>query len=552
MVRYLSDEERIALLSTVEELTASAFHLFEPSYSVTTFLNHLAERLQCRAVLYLEVDPSSRQVKLVGSAGLRRPSPACFDWVPSASNDVPDWTQHARAFSELHPHGVTLWPFSLVPRPPVATWSALVLAFEQEPPLGKVLYRALQQLSARMAIALSHRRLFERVVRERTLLESQNEASDRGILMVAENGSILSFNHRLMELWNLRHLCEQDSSEEVFEQIGLQLENEKVFTDLRKSLKGSPLAASRRELRLKQGRTLLCHTMPIRTRTQVLMGRGWSFQEITESKRAEEERSRLLEQERQARAQLEEAVQVRDDFLSTASHELKTPLTPLALRLHALAKDLRRGLSVEASSVEKALASLRKVGELVNHLLDTSRIHSGRLVTRKEPCSLNALIGPVVENFREVSVRHPIVFEAPQEDAFVCGDRMRLEQVLNNLLDNAIKYSPTGGTVRVALETKADQVLLSVSDQGMGVPAEQQKLLFERFFRGRNAPSRNFGGLGLGLYISRDIVERHGGRIWLRSTEGQGATFYVSLPRMEPSPLNDSQRTEENGTSHAG
>jgi signal transduction histidine kinase len=112
----------------------------------------------------------------------------------------------------------------------------------------------------------------------------------------------------------------------------------------------------------------------------------------------------------------------------------------------------------------------------------------------------------------------------------VRGDRDRLEQVLGNLLENAVKYSPDGSDISVSVETNDEDVITSVSDRGIGIPADELGQVFERFHRGRQVSSTNYGGLGLGLYISKQIVERHGGSIWVESKEGQGTTFYFSLP----------------------
>lgn len=126
------------------------------------------------------------------------------------------------------------------------------------------------------------------------------------------------------------------------------------------------------------------------------------------------------------------------------------------------------------------------------------------------------------------------------------GDPYRLEQVIANLLENALKYSLDGGTIHVSLEPRGDTALLSVSDPGIGIPADQQQHLFERYFRARNVSPRSYGGLGLGLYICRDIVARHGGRIWVESEVDRGSTFYVALPT-----LPSAQAQPEQAPSHA-
>jgi len=249
-------------------------------------------------------------------------------------------------------------------------------------------------------------------------------------------------------------------------------------------------------------------------------------EDITAQRRIEEERARLL---REAHA----AIRVRDDFLTIASHELKTPLTPLSLRLANLERKLERGESVDPTALRHARQQLLRLTSLINDLLDTSRIESGGLALHPQPTRLDALVEHVIHvTERLYDGEHRVHFHRPAQPLHVRGDPYRLEQVITNLVENALKYSPDGGPVHVSLEVRDSLALLSVSDHGIGIPADQQQHLFERYFRARNVPTRSYGGLGLGLYICRDIIERHGGRIWVESEVGRGSTFYVALPTL--------------------
>jgi signal transduction histidine kinase len=163
-------------------------------------------------------------------------------------------------------------------------------------------------------------------------------------------------------------------------------------------------------------------------------------------------------------------------------------------------------------------------------LLDVSPIEAGQWKLERERLSLRKLVKDVVDEFQLVSPEHRLVLEQEGDELTVEADPARLKQVVTNLVDNAIKYSPGGGLVHVRLARHDAEASLTVSDQGIGIPAEQQAELFERFFRARNAPARQFGGLGLGLYISRCIVEAHQGQIGVKSQQGQGSTFFVRLP----------------------
>ncbi|MCI0670250.1 MAG: ATP-binding protein [Myxococcaceae bacterium] len=226
----------------------------------------------------------------------------------------------------------------------------------------------------------------------------------------------------------------------------------------------------------------------------------------------------------------QDAVRARDEFLTIVSHELKTPLTPLSLQLESMKRRLQAGQQVDVKAVDRVRNSLGRLVALIYDLLDSSRVASGRLPLQLAPTPLKELVQDVSASFASQSAEHPLVVEVPEEEIWVRGDGSRLEQVLANLLDNAIKYSPLGGPVRVVLQVQGEEAHMSVSDRGLGIPADQQKLLFERFFRARNVSARSYGGLGLGLYICRDIVERHGGRIWAESTPGAGSTLHVALP----------------------
>jgi signal transduction histidine kinase len=278
-------------------------------------------------------------------------------------------------------------------------------------------------------------------------------------------------------------------------------------------------------MELRDGRIIERYSRPQRL-GDAIIGRVWSYRDVTVERRAQAERERLLRE-------AQEAIRVRDDFLSIASHELKTPLTPLKLHLQVLKQRVVSERPVSSQHVDKALAQVARLSGLINDLLDTSRIQAGRLEIKHEPLSLRELTREVLADLRPVSAEHSLEYEEPDEPLVIEGDRGRLAQVLVNLLENALKYSPTGGSIRVRVERDGAQALVSVADAGIGIPPDQKEHLFERFFRARNAPISGFGGLGLGLYICRDIVERHGGRIWVESEAGQGSTFRFTLPVVE-------------------
>lgn len=230
-------------------------------------------------------------------------------------------------------------------------------------------------------------------------------------------------------------------------------------------------------------------------------------------------------------AELRESVRIRDEFLQIASHELNTPLTPLALRLSSLqrvaagGKVLPEDLARNLTSVQ---SQVRRLSGLVKDLLDVTRLSRGRLQLSPSEVSLAELVKAVVEQFSAEAQRSGCQIELQlQGDAIGHWDRARIEQVVENLLGNAIKYG-AGKPVHVAVSAERVCAQLTVRDEGMGIEPEALPRIFDKFERA--ASTRHFGGLGLGLFIARQIVDSHGGTIHVSSQPGQGATFIVELP----------------------
>jgi signal transduction histidine kinase len=230
------------------------------------------------------------------------------------------------------------------------------------------------------------------------------------------------------------------------------------------------------------------------------------------------------------------ALRMRDEFMSIASHELKTPLTPLKMSLYLMGRRLEEQKPIELAAVDKAKRQVERLSTLITQLLESSRAELGKLSIDKAPLDFGQLVLEAVEEFRAAYPRE-LLLELPAERVWVMGDRGRLDQVVVNLLENAIKYSPDGAPVRVAVERLRGAARLTVADRGIGIPTPDQGRIFQRFFRAQNASCRNFGGLGLGLFISHSVVSLHGGAMEVTSAEGQGARFTVNLPRMQARAL---------------
>ncbi|MEO8217309.1 MAG: ATP-binding protein, partial [Acidobacteriota bacterium] len=243
------------------------------------------------------------------------------------------------------------------------------------------------------------------------------------------------------------------------------------------------------------------------------------------------ENADLYTEQVEARRKLEDLSRLKDEFLSIASHELRTPVTSIK-GYTQLARTLinENDLKTAEEYLVVALDQIDRMSRLILELLDVSRIETGRLDIRRERLPWSKFVREIVKHHHTYAGTRLFHISAVESDVVVEGDRDRLEQVLANLLDNAVKYSPDGTDISVKVRTEPDRVITAISDQGMGIPPDEIGQIFERFHRGRQVSSTNYGGLGLGLYISKQIVERHGGTIWVESREGAGTTFYFSLP----------------------
>jgi signal transduction histidine kinase len=225
----------------------------------------------------------------------------------------------------------------------------------------------------------------------------------------------------------------------------------------------------------------------------------------------------------------EEATRLKDDFLSSAAHDLRTPLTVLLAQAQLLERQAQRDGLSEAYSTQigRLVAAARHLSALVRELLDASRAERGKIVGPREPADLTTIAREACEGLS--LERHRVVLDG-NEPLLGSFDAVRIRQLLDNLIENAVKYSPAGGEVRVSVWPVDGEARLSVADRGIGIPAEDLSSLFERYHRGRNVDDRRYSGLGLGLYICRAIVEQHGGRIWAESALEQGTTIHVALP----------------------
>ena len=241
---------------------------------------------------------------------------------------------------------------------------------------------------------------------------------------------------------------------------------------------------------------------------------------------------------------------LKDEFVSVVSHELRTPLTAIKGYTQHLVRRIERRLrkardvqqenpvelpeSYDLRSLTIIQSQTEHLERLVNDLLDLSQVQWGQLDLHNEPFYLADVLAENVRSVQGSTEQHTIVLEIKAQDTKITADRVRIGQVVGNILDNAVKYSPHGGQVLVSLVEEGTGYRVSISDQGVGVSPEHFDHIFERFYRIRNTASHQYAGIGLGLYVAKAIIDRHGGNIWLARNQGIGSTFHFTLPSEPP------------------
>lgn len=270
-----------------------------------------------------------------------------------------------------------------------------------------------------------------------------------------------------------------------------------------------------------------------------LRGFGKVTRDLTERRWAQEAQYQLREQEQQlireqeARKYAEATLRSHDEFLTATAHELRTPITSLLGYTQLLQRRFEQGRVAperEQRVVQAILEQVQRLNRLTSGLLDLTRLDRGQLVLNRAPLDLAAELERIVDRFQILADRHTLALSRPAGPVLILGDELSFEQIVDNLLQNAIKYSPAGSTVAVHLSASATHASVSVADEGIGIPAESLPQVFDRFYRAANISHQHISGIGIGLYIVKELVALHGGTIDVRTTIGSGSVFTVSLP----------------------
>lgn len=348
---------------------------------------------------------------------------------------------------------------------------------------------------------------------ERTRFESVLQQMPVGVLVAdAESGRIVYYNQETVKL--LRHpLAKQLGSSVDYGALHEDdtLYKKKEYPIFRALCKGEII--TQETIRYKRGdgtvTYLSINAVPIKDQEGNITAAISTCQDIHE---------RII------------AEQHKDEFLGIVSHELKTPVTSVKAYAQVLQKVFASKEDIDAViQMEKIDNQITRLTKLITDLLDASKIQSGRIIFSEESFDFDALVNEIVNEMQFTTYQHEICVEG-SSNCIVHGDRERIGQVITNLLANAIKYSPNANKIILSIECNDEEVLVAVKDFGIGIDKAQQKRIFDRFYRVSEDNYNVYPGMGIGLYITSQILNRQGGRIWVDSSKGNGSTFYFTLP----------------------
>lgn len=218
----------------------------------------------------------------------------------------------------------------------------------------------------------------------------------------------------------------------------------------------------------------------------------------------------------------------KDEFISVASHEMLTPLTTVKAYLHLLEETINPANISALSFAKKTSVSVNRLNKLISELLDVSKIQNGKLDFTYSSFDFNALLNETIDDLRSIWPQFTFI-KKENEVEMITGDKDRLQQVIINIIGNAIKYSPENSEIWISMERNEEELLVTVKDFGAGISENDLNKIFERYFRSQDH-TKKFSGLGIGLFVSSEIIHRHNGRIWAESTQGKGSTFYFTVP----------------------
>ena len=365
-------------------------------------------------------------------------------------------------------------------------------------------------LARSAASVIAQAKLYLEALEEKRQLEATLESMLVGVLAVNNRGRITVLNQVA------RQLLEIPSNNSVGADYQEVIKDERVRDIIRRTLENGEEVLE--ELTFTVGtseRYFQAQTAPIRGENEEILGEVTILSDITELKRLD---------------------QMKTDFVSHVSHELRTPLTSIKGFVATLLADTEGyyDLDTRREFLQIIDQECDRLTRLINDLLNLSRIEAGRaLELILKPVDVVDIARKIIEIQKNYTSKHQFVLDVKQPVPTVIADEDKVDQIITNLVSNAVKYSPDGGEVRITIQEDPETggVLVAVKDQGIGIPKEVLPRLFQRYYR---VEGRKISGTGLGLYLTRHLVEAHGGKIWVESEEGKGSTFYFTLPPAPP------------------
>jgi PAS domain S-box-containing protein len=377
--------------------------------------------------------------------------------------------------------------------------------------------RVLQSFADQAAIAVNNAQLYEQLIQEKRRVDAILEFSADGVVIMDGGHRIQMFNHAMS---NLISVPAQEAIGQTFEDV-LILAKKRAGTTLEEAEAGGwPLVGTTQPLYVEGD---------LRRRDGGLVSVEIAFASLFDRQ------SRLVNiiADVHDLTRFRQAEEMKATFISAVSHELKTPVA----LIKGYASTLRRAdANWDKATVGESLKVIEEeadhLTELIENLLDASRAQAGNFKLTPVELDIDELVVRVATKFQAQNKTHPIVAEVASDLPLVFADEARITQVLSNLISNAVKYSPEGGEIRITGGAMPGEVIITVADQGSGIALDDQERIFERFYRTESAVRRGTPGTGLGLYLTRAIIESHGGRIWVESDGKKGSKFSFSLPRV--------------------
>ena len=388
--------------------------------------------------------------------------------------------------------------------------------------------QAFNSMSTQLAKSIQERE------QQTSVLAATLESTTDGLLVVDEAGRIVQFNRNFIDMWRIpADIVAARSDEAALSFVVSQLVDPEAFLAKVKALYADPEADSFDILEFKDGRVFERYSRPQRIAGRTT-GRVWSFRDITKRRKAEMELQKALAQAEENK-RLRELDELKSDFINSAAHELRTPMTPIRAEIHMLRARKDQMDEKTRRSVERLDRNLERLVLLVEDVLQGSRLQSGQLGIKKAPLGLAHMVREQVDAFQTAAHEHGLHLDVKAEPCLVEGDAQRLSQVVQNFLNNALKFTPKGGRISVTVESDDHTATVSVHDTGLGVPPDKAAQLFRPFSQIHEEAGLRKVGTGLGLYISKGIVELHHGTIGCRSDgAGKGSTFHFTIPRKVP------------------